>query len=251
MRQEAGPGFLGRESELGELQGALRAACSGRAQAVLLSGDAGVGKSRLISELVRDARQLDATVLIGTAIDIADAPPFWPVISGLRSVAAADPGSEASARVRQWLAQTKTIIDGTARAPVRLLDELYHLIISLAEVRALVLVIEDLHWADRSTRDLMTYVIANLRHEPVLVVGTYRSDSPGSTADLTMALAELRRHKKVVGLEVRPLPRAALREVLAQWAPARPDLEPLVWLRSAGNPIIAEETVHALSLIHI
>ena len=192
------------------------------------------------------ARRHRATVLLGTAIDIADAPPFWPLFSALRTAAKADPESEASARVRSWLAQRSSTIDPPSHAPVRLLDALYHLIIDLAELRALVLVIEDLQWADRSTRDLLVYLIANLSHEPVLIVGTYRTDSPGTMADLTVALAELRRHKKVSGLEVRPLPRAALAEVVAQWAPARPDLEPLAWQRSAGNAFIAEETVRAV-----
>ncbi len=246
MSEEADPGFRGRERELGELLGTFRSARSGNAQAVLLRGDAGVGKSRLVGELIRHARQHRATVLVGTAIDIADAPPFWPVISALRNAARADPDSEASARVRRWLAQRPSATDAAPRTPVRLLDELHQLIIELAELTALVLVIEDLHWADRSTRDLLVYLIANLGHEPVLVVGTYRSDSPGSTADLTAALAELRRHKKVSGLELRPLGRAALADLLAQWAPARPDLEPLMWRRSAGNAFIAEETVRAV-----
>jgi DNA-binding CsgD family transcriptional regulator/tetratricopeptide (TPR) repeat protein len=130
--------------------------------------------------------------------------------------------------------------------PVRLLDKLQELITELADVGTVVLVIEDLQWADRSTRDLVAFLVASLTQEPVLVVGTYRNDTPGGTPDLTVALAELRRHQKVMALEVRPLPRAVIADLVAEWAPGRPDLERLVWQRSAGNAFIAEETVRAV-----
>jgi len=86
---------------------------------------------------------------------------------------------------------------------------------------------------------LVAFLVASLTLEPVLVVGTYRNDTPDRTPDLTVALAELRRHQEVTALEVPPLPRVVLADLVADWAPGRPDLERLVWQRSASNAFIA------------
>ena len=237
-------GIRGRSHELATLTDAFRAACEGRAGAVLVGGDAGVGKTKLVGELARRARRADAVVLTGNAIDIADAPPFWPVLSALRTAVRSRPDDEVGARLSQWLERLpSTRGEGP---PVRLLDLLHQTITELAELRPVLLVIEDLHWADRSTRDLVAYLVAILTYEPVLVVATFRNDTPGATPDLAVALAELRRHQKVTALDLAPLPREVLAELVAEWAPDRSDLEALVWQRSSGNVFIAEETVRAV-----
>ncbi|HEY0816929.1 MAG TPA: AAA family ATPase [Pseudonocardia sp.] len=239
----------GRARELSVLVDAFRSTSVGQAGAVLVGGDAGVGKSSLVAEFVRHAREREAVVLVGSAIDIADAPPFWPVLSAIRGAVRVAPDDHSRTMLREWsrrLPQAQS--DGGARPaqPVRLLDVVTQLITELAERRPVVLVTEDLQWADRSTRDLVAYLVATLTHEPVLVVATYRNDSPGSTPGLSSALAELRRHQKVTAMEVAPLPRAVVAELVAHWAPGRPELEQLVWQRSAGNAFIAEETVRAV-----
>ena len=242
--EEGVPGIRGRARELSELVGAFRAASTGHAGAVLVGGDAGVGKTSLVGELVRQARREDAVVLIGNAVDIADAPPFWPVLSALRTAMRSRPDDEVGAMLSQWLERLPS--SRGEGPPVRLLDLLHQMITDLAELRPVVLVIEDLQWADRSTRDLVAYLIAILTHEPVLVVATFRTDSPGRTPDLAVAMAELRRHQKVTALELAPLPRAVVATLVQEWAPGRSDLEKLVWQRSAGNAFIAEETVRAV-----
>ena len=237
-------GLRGRSRELSTLTDAFRAACVGQAGAVLVGGDAGVGKTKLVGELVRQARRADAVVLTGSAIDIADAPPFWPVLSALRTAVRSRPDDDIGALLTKWLERLPSARgDGP---PVRLLDLLHQTITELAELRPVLLVVEDLHWADRSTRDLVAYLVAILTYEPVLVVATFRNDTPGASPDLVVALAELRRHQKVTALELAPLPRDVLAELVAEWAPGRSDLEELVWQRSAGNAFIAEETVRAV-----
>ncbi len=226
------------------LVGAFRAAFTGHAGAVLVGGDAGVGKTSLVGELVRQARREDAVVLVGNAIDIADAPPFWPVLSALRTSMRSRPDDEVGALLSQWLDRLPS--SRGEGPPVRLLDLLHQMITELAELRPVVLVIEDLQWADRSTRDLVAFLVAILTHEPVLVVATFRTDSPGRTPDLAVAMAELRRHQKVTALELAPLPREVVAALVQELAPGRPDLEELVWKRSAGNAFIAEETVRAV-----
>jgi DNA-binding CsgD family transcriptional regulator/tetratricopeptide (TPR) repeat protein len=225
---------------------AFRAARSGHASAVLVGGDGGVGKTRLVEELARHARQHGAVILTGNAVDIADAPPFWPVMSAIRNAVRTEP--DAATPLREWLARLPHPNgDGAGVGPpVVLLDLLHQLVVDLAERRPVLVVIEDLQWADRSTRDLLAYLVANLVREPVLVVGTFRTDSPRRTPDLDVALAELRRLRKVSSLDLQPLPRSAVAALVADRAPGRPDLERLVWQRSAGNAFIAEETVRAV-----
>jgi len=163
-------GLRGRSRELSTLTDAFRAACVGQAGAVLVGGDAGVGKTKLVGELVRQARRADAVVLTGSAIDIADAPPFWPVLSALRTAVRARPDDDIGALLTKWLERLPSARgDGP---PVRLLDLLHQTITELAELRPVLLVVEDLHWADRSTRDLVAYLVAILTYEPVLVVAT-------------------------------------------------------------------------------
>ncbi len=241
------PGLRGRARELSKLLDTFHAAVMGHAAAVLVGGDAGVGKTSLVGELVRQARREDAVVLTGNAIDIADAPPFWPVLSALRAAVRSRPDDAIGALLSQWLERLpSTRGEGP---PVRLLDLLHQMIIETAELRPVVLVVEDLQWADRSTRDLVAYLVAILTHERVLVVATFRSDTPGQTPDLAVALAELRRHQKVTAMELDPLPRDVMAKLVAEWAPGRRDLdelEELVWQRSAGNAFIADETVRAV-----
>jgi DNA-binding CsgD family transcriptional regulator/tetratricopeptide (TPR) repeat protein len=241
--EEYVPRFRGRARELAVLTEAFDSARSGRAGAVLVAGDGGVGKTRLTEELARYARRHGAVVLTGSAVDIADAPPFWPVLSAIRNAARADPGV-ATGVLHQWL--TGLPPAGGAGPPVVLLDLLHRLVVDLAECHPVLLVVDDLQWADRSTRDLVAYLVANLVREPVLVLATFRTDSPRRAPDLDVALAELRRLRKVATLEVAPLPRDALAALVADWAPDRPELETLVWQRSMGNVFIAEETVRAV-----
>jgi hypothetical protein len=204
---------------------AFRAARSGHASAVLVGGDGGVGKTRLVEELARHARQHGAVILTGNAVDIADAPPFWPVMSAIRNAVRTEP--DAATPLREWLARLPHPNgDGAGVGPpVVLLDLLHQLVVDLAERRPVLVVIEDLQWADRSTRDLLAYLVANLVREPVLVLGTFRTDSPRRTPDLDVALAELRRLRKVSSLDLQPLPRSAVAALVADRAPGRPDLE--------------------------
>jgi len=181
-------GIRGRSRELSTLTDAFSAACKGHAGAVLIGGDAGVGKTKLVGELVRQARRADAVVLTGSAIDIADAPPFWPVLSALRTAVRSRPGDEVGALLAKWLERLPSARgDGP---PVRLLDLLHQTITELAELKPVLLVVEDLHWADRSTRDLVAYLVAILTYEPVLVVATFRNDTLGDSLDLELLRLE-------------------------------------------------------------
>ncbi|MET0190687.1 MAG: AAA family ATPase, partial [Pseudonocardia sediminis] len=236
--------FRGRDAELEHLHAALRAARTTGATAVLLGGEAGVGKSRLITEFTTAAAETGTTVLAGRALDLGDGPSFWPVVSALREHVR----SASGARVDVLSAGLERL-EGPAAAGsrVEMLEVLRRLIADTAAGGPVVLVVDDLHWADRSTRDLFVYLVASLAAEPVLLVGSYREDAHGGVPGrLSAMVAELRRHRQVSFHRVEPLPREALAVLLAGWAPHRPDLEPLVWSHSEGNVFLAEETVRAV-----
>ncbi|MBN9734214.1 MULTISPECIES: LuxR family transcriptional regulator [unclassified Pseudonocardia] len=237
--------FHGRGAELELLRAALAGTAERGASAVLLGGDAGVGKTRLVTEFGRAAAADGAVVLTGRALDIADAPSFWPVVSALRAHARSVPGPLAGV-----FTEALDRLDDTGRAVgdrVGMLAQLSALVGRAARPGPVVLVVDDLHWADRSTRDLLAYLLAGLATEPVLVVGTYRDDPTGGTPAVLLPLVtELRRHRTVSFSQVGPLPRAELAELVGRWMPDRPDLEPLVWAHSAGNVFLAEETVRAV-----
>jgi DNA-binding CsgD family transcriptional regulator/tetratricopeptide (TPR) repeat protein len=237
--------LVGRDAELAQLIAEFRTAESGRMAAVVLGGDAGVGKTRLISELAEHAAGEGAIVLHGHAIDIREAPPFWPMITALRHGMVGSSDQEMIDILGPRLAQLDDLSAGSGPR-ARALEVLHRVVVELASLRVVVLIIEDLHWADRSTCDLLVYLIANLTSEPVLLVGTWRSDTPGGMPEVIAALAELRRHRQVSWRQVEPLSRQSAARLVEAWAPARPDLQSLVWQRSAGNALIIEETVRAV-----
>ncbi|MHA6794375.1 ATP-binding protein [Pseudonocardia bannensis] len=251
-RPAAAP-LIGRENDLAKLTTALRSVQGGRMAAVVLSGEAGVGKTRIVQELMSQAARDGATVLCGGGIDIVESPPFWPVASALRNLLRSPAGKVAAERGASWVAQLDDLLAPGAQTAepagphqrVQTLELIHRVILELAEDSVVVLVVEDLQWADRSTRDLLAYLIANLTHEPVLLVATHRSEAEADGSPVRAMLAELQRHRRVRCEVVAPLGHDAVARIVGMAAPGRPDLVDLVWQRSAGNAFIVEETLRA------
>jgi DNA-binding CsgD family transcriptional regulator/tetratricopeptide (TPR) repeat protein len=244
--------LVGREDVLGELEATLESARQGRMATVFLSGDPGVGKTRLVQELVGRAERSGALVLAGAATDIAESPPFWPVASALRTLLRSPRGREVRAVLEPWSDQLDDLLvlrSAVAEplARVQTLELLHRVVLRLALESLLVLVVEDVQWADRSTLDLIAYLVANLPDEQLLLVGTRRTEPGASGRDSAArtVIRELARHRQVRSLEVPPLRREAVAELVTTAEPDRPDLVELVWMRSAGNAFIAEETLRA------
>ena len=226
------PELVGRSAELGHLAGAFDNAPA----AVLVGGEAGVGKSRLVHDFTA---ALDATVLLGGCVEL-DGLPFAPFVAALRGVAVAD-------RERADLAPLLPSYRGEAtgdEARPRLFEGVLSLLARLSEQRPVVLVIEDAHWLDRSSRDLLDFLVRNLRAVPrSVVVVTYRSDELGGP--VRPLLAELSRVPWVRRFE---LPRLSARDVRAQLrgilgAEPDPVAARAVFERSEGNPLFVEALV--------
>ena len=208
----------------------------------------------------RDAARVRdrALVLTGGCVELtAAALPYAPFAGALRqltrergaaAVAALLPGPDAGELARLLPGFGAPPAGGdpdTARA--RLFEVLLALLEALAEQRPVVLVLEDLHWADRPTCDLLSFLARNLRAVAVLLVVTFRSDSLHSTHPLRRVLAELERMDGVTRLE---LPRLSRAQVIAQLegitgAPPPPDVTAAVYERGRGNPLFTESLLNS------
>jgi ATP/maltotriose-dependent transcriptional regulator MalT len=252
------PSFVGRADELAAVEAALARAAGGRSAAVLLGGDAGMGKSRLVAEFEQRARAAQAEVLVGECVELAEGElPYGPIVAALRPlVADARDGpigdlhpSTRAALARLWpeLADADPVAQGAEFAQGQLFEAVHRLIAARAEERPVVLVVEDLHSADRSTRDLLTFLIRNSRHERLLFVATYRTDEVHRRHSLHPFVSELERSGRAERVTLPPFREHELREQLSGilGEEPRPQLVDRLLDRSEGNPFFAEELLAA------
>lgn len=253
--RQSSPDIVGRAEEMDRLGRALEATAGGRGGAVIVSGEAGVGKTRLLTEFVA-ARCTGATVLVGACLALADgAPPYWPVVDALRALPRHDEHPALAVAPLGLGDPTPAPAPRPSAAPATpgvAQDQVFEPILRTIEqatgLGLVVLVVEDLHWSDRSTRDLLTFLVGNLRRQPVLFVGSYRSDALVPGHPLHAWLAELLRSADAELIELRRLTRAEMARQLDSilGAPARPDIVEAIWARSGGNAFFAEELLAAM-----
>ncbi|MFF3443942.1 AAA family ATPase [Streptosporangium sp. NPDC002721] len=243
------PLFVGRTDELAILEGALARARSGAASTVFVGGEAGVGKTRLVREFTE--RTGDALVLVGGCLELGtDGLPFAPFTAVLRrlardlghdGVAALLPGGATRGLARLLPEFGEPEREG-AEARSRLFEQVLSLLERLAETRPTILVIEDAHWADRSTRDLLSFLVRYQRSDvPLLTLVTYRADELHRTHPLRPLLAELSRVDWVTRFDLRRLSRREVSRQAASILDGEPvaDID-LVYARSEGNPLFVE-----------
>ena len=313
MRQVS-PVFVGRGPELSKLRSLLASASRGEPAVVVVGGDAGIGKSRLIEEFVRPLLDLDPSVaaagkgdgsgraagtgsgaapatdvrvLIGGCAELGDeGVAYAPFVAALRQLLRDWPGAfgdNDGVRRRElaWLlpelAEGLSGDDSPRGAMMRpagmerhsdalpavtrageqsvrghLFDAVLGLLEDLGSAETLLLVLEDLHWADRSTRDLLGFLSRSLRDSRVLVVGTYRTDDLHRGHPLRPFLAELDRIRGVRRIDIGPLTTGETAEQLAAiYGRTGRDLPPgfaeEVFTRAEGNPFFTEELACAVT----
>lgn len=248
------PLFVGRTAELATVDEAAERARSGIPTAVLLAGEAGVGKSRLLAEASGRLRDDGWRVLTGECFELGtEGLPFAPLVDILRRLAATTTPAELDSylgparRELAWLlpelGDDEVAHGGASQA--QLLERLVAMLGRLAQTRPLLLVIEDLHWADRSTLDLVAFLVRALRDLPILLLMTYRSDELHRHHPLRPLLTSWDRARSVRRIELRRLDRdevaAQLGAILREPPPAK--LVDAVFERSAGNAYFAEEVL--------
>src|SRR5579875_204180 len=193
-RRLSSPVFVGRGEQLATLRAALSRAEAGEAGAVFIGGESGVGKTRLVLEFERFALAAGARFLVGGCVDVGGPElPYAPLLGALRTLVG-DVGSEAlgemvgagGGELGRLLPELATgpeasLADAAGRLPDPLAQSrLFEVLLSLfgraGRETPLVLAIEDLHWADPSTRAFLSFLLRNARRERLLLVATYRSD---------------------------------------------------------------------------
>ena len=248
------PVLVGRDEQMAALEAAFASARQGGPSAVLLGGEAGIGKSRLVSEFGRTAAGAGARVLTGGCLELGtDGLPFAPFTAVLRdlvhemgadAVASMLPGrtTRGLARLLPELGEPDTAGD-PAEARARLFEEVLRALEHLTRHSPVVLVIEDAHWADRSSRDLLTFLIGNQRAlSGLLIVVTFRSDELHRTHPLRPLLASLDRIAWVERIELPRLTRYDTGELVIRILGRQPagDLADALYHRSEGNPLFIE-----------
>jgi DNA-binding CsgD family transcriptional regulator len=232
------PVFVGRADELGELVGAMARASAGAPGLVLVGGEAGVGKSRLVAELIAYASAEGDQILAGQCVGFDEATiPLLPVIDALRGL-----GDGA-----QDLLETGLAPVSAGEPPAGLHPLVLDRLVAAAATAPILLIVEDVHWADRSTLELLAYLARRLGDERVLVVATYRSDEVDRRERLRRFLAEVATATRAQRLALDRLTRGQTREQLAGIlgeAPPEPLLD-AVFARAEGNPFFAEELIAA------
>ncbi len=248
--------LVGRDGELTRLLGLLDDARAGRPAHALISGDAGVGKTRLVGELTVRAAERGFLVLSGRCAELGDSIPYLPLADALREGStgpAAAPLAEALA-ARPVLSRLlpdrpADLADGeiSGLAQQQLFGAVLGLLAELAAAQPVLLILEDLHWADRSTRDLITFLSRVLHRERVAVVATFRTDDLHRRHPLRPVVAELLRLPSVAAIELGPLGYEDMSDHLTGLAPAPLDPAALhrIVTRAEGNPYYAEELLSA------
>lgn len=213
--------FVGRAAELAILRGRLADAAAGSGGLVLVSGPPGIGKTRLVEEAVSDT----AAVVWGRCADDPGAPPLWPwrrVVEALPSVDSA---------VTAAFAETEGAADVQA-ARFRLVAAASDALVAAAEPSGLVVVLEDLHWADEASLRLLRHLAGELRRSKLAVIATHRDT--GHTPALDTALPDLLRRPGARSVALPPLAEPDARRLLTGLAEGEARE---AYRRSGGNPL--------------
>ena len=261
----AGGVFVGRQREMGELKAALEDAMSGRGKLITLVGEPGIGKTRTATELTTYAGMRSAQVLWGRCYEGEGAPPYWPWVQAIRSyVRDVDPEQLRSemgagaADIAQVVSDVKEQLPGLEAPPqlepeqarFRLFDSITAFLKSAARRQPLVLVLDDLQWADHPSLLLLEFVARELGGARLLLVGTYRDVELSRQHPLSHTLGELTRSAE--GGFQRVLLRGLAQEDVGRFIELASGVTPptgmvaAVHRQTEGNPLFVTEVVRLL-----
>jgi DNA-binding CsgD family transcriptional regulator/Tfp pilus assembly protein PilF len=252
------PHIIGRQPQLLALAEHLAAARLGAGRLVLISGDAGGGKTRLLREFQAQAA---APSLEGYCYDEEPAVPYGPWLQILGRLVRAAGAAAVREQAGPWLSdlsrllpelagpETSTSLDPDPQMQKRrLFEAIYHLIQPAPGEDVRIVALEDIHWADPTSQELLRYLARAIEHDPILVVCTYRSDELHRRHPLNTLIAYLTRERLYHEVRLAPLSRpetaTLLKALLAR--PLPDDLIDRLYERTEGNPFFLEEIVKAL-----
>jgi DNA-binding SARP family transcriptional activator len=255
--------FVGRTPELSELVGALDDAISGQGRLALVTGEPGIGKSRLAEELVAQAEARGARVLVGRCWEAGGAPAYWPWVQMMRSYLRGTDTEPLRRQVgtsggqlamllpelRELFRELPEPPSGEAEeARFRLFDATVSFLTSAARVRPLVLVMDDLHAADEPSLLLLRFLTRELRQSRMLVFGAYRNVDPTVRDPLSATLAELTREPVTRRIELVGLLESEVAEYISRAASHTPERSLVVQIHAEtdGNPFFVGEVTRLL-----
>jgi DNA-binding CsgD family transcriptional regulator len=236
--------LVGRERELAVLRAHLDAAIEGHASLVLVSGEAGIGKTALAEAACREAAERGTLVLIGRCYDLTETPPYGPFVEAF----ARYPAGDGLPPLPNAFAERGTV--GVVASQDALFRQVRDFFIALAAVQPVVLLLDDLHWADPASLDLLRFLARNLATLPLLLIATYRSDELTRRHPLYQILPLLVREAGAERLPVDALEDGAVRALVAERYPLPDgDADRLISYlqgRAEGNALFVGELLRAL-----
>jgi len=255
--------FVGRDAERSWLSAALDSALGGQGQLVLLAGQAGIGKTRIAEELCADARAREARVIWGRCHEGEGAPAYWPWRQVLRAYASGRPPAALTSEVGEATAEVAQLVPelaGTQARPMpaaaldpemarfRLFDAVSTVLRSASADTGLVMVLDDLHWADRASLLLLEFVAQELGDSRLLLIGTYRDVEVDRRHRLSSTLAELVRQPWTSRLTLGGLAQREVSQFISNVAGIDPKVELTfaVHTQTEGNPYFVSELVRLL-----
>jgi class 3 adenylate cyclase len=259
LQRASSPVLVGRQDELSQLEDALLSANRGDGGFVLVAGEAGIGKTRLANELARRARKLGCGVLWGSCSEVELSLPYLPFVEAIGN----ELGAQDLAQVREGLGPmtaelaqlfpqlgngaSATPAGDPAQARLRMFESVVTLLGQWSRERGLLLVLDDVHWADSSTRHLLDYAARRLARSRVMLLATYRSDELDRTHPLTRTVQVWQRAGLAETVSVDAMTPEQVAEMIAAILDAEDvsaelaELAGLVHARSEGNPFVLEE----------
>ena len=260
MGSRSSPIIVGRDEELSRIERALDAAATGQPTLVVVRGEAGIGKSRLVLEAIERARAAGAPILHGACLELGgDGLPHLPLVEALRGLVRDTPPDRLGELLGPARADLAALLpdlampgagDGSAPSPpasasdrARLFERLLGFLGRLGADAPALAVVEDVQWIDPSTRDLITFLARNVTTERVVTLLTCRTDDLAPGHPVVTWLAEIGRAPEAIRLDLGRLGRGDISRQLEaiEGGKVAPDVVDAVWRRSAGHPLFAEE----------
>jgi class 3 adenylate cyclase len=256
LQRVSSPVLIGRQEELSQLEDALLAANRGDGRFVLVAGEAGIGKTRLANELTRRARKLGCGVLWGSCSEVELSLPYLPFVEAIGNqlgesdleLLRAELGPM-TGELSQLFPQLGNGAPGVRNGdPDQAKQRMFESVVSLLELwardRGLLVVLDDVHWADGSTRHLLDYVARRLVRSRVMLLATYRSDELDRRHPLTRTVQVWQRVGLAETVPVEALTSDQVADMIASILDAdavSEELAEFVHARSEGNPFVLEE----------
>ncbi len=252
------PRLFGRKHELAALWRQLEATGSDRLHVALVAGEPGIGKTRLLQEIAEGAEQVGALVLRGGASAAEGMPPYLPFLEALGGYIRTAPLEQLRTQADSIAPILATILPELPlrlgelapsyplppeQTRLRLYEAVGMFLTAIAVKNPLLLLLDDLHWADTATLDLLCHLAQHQAVSRLYILGAYRSDELASHSALERSILDLTRSRQLTVLALRPLPEADVARLITALlgVPPHPTLSQLLWKQSEGNPFFLEE----------